>query len=41
MQTAHIFNNGNSQAVRQPKEFLFDEDEVIIKKVGEMVIQAP
>ncbi len=41
MQTARIFNNGNSQAVRLPKEFRFDEDEVIIKKVGDMVILLP
>jgi antitoxin VapB len=41
MQTARIFNNGNSQAVRFPKEFRFDEDEVIIKKVGDMVILLP
>jgi antitoxin VapB len=41
MQTARIFNNGNSQAVRLPKEFRFDEDEVVIKKVGDMVILLP
>ena len=41
MQTARIFNNGNSQAVRLPKEFRFDEDEVIIKKVGDMAILLP
>ena len=41
MQTARIFNNGNSQAVRLPKEYRFDEDEVIIKKVGDMVILLP
>ena len=41
MQTARIFNNGNSQAVRLPKGFRFDEDEVIIKKVGDMVILLP
>jgi len=41
MQTARIFNSGNSQAVRLPKEFRFDEDEVIIKKVGDMVILLP
>jgi antitoxin VapB len=41
MQTARIFNNGNSQAVRLPKEFRFDEDEVIIKKIGDMVILMP
>ena len=41
MQTARIFNNGNSQAVRLPKEFRFDEDEVVIKKIGDMVILLP
>ena len=41
MQTARIFNNGNSQAVRLPKNFRFDEDEVIIKKLGDMVILLP
>jgi antitoxin VapB len=41
MQTARIFNNGNSQAVRLPKELRFDEDEVIIKKIGDMVILLP
>ena len=41
MQTARIFNNGNSQAVRLPKEFRFEEDEVIIKRIGDMVILLP
>ena len=41
MQTARIFNNGNSQAVRLPKEFRFDEDEVVIKKIDDMVILLP
>jgi antitoxin VapB len=41
MQTARIFNNGNSQDVRLPKGFRFDEDDVIIKKVGDMVILLP
>lgn len=41
MQTARIFNNGNSQAVRLPKEFRFDEDEVVIKKIGDIVILLP
>jgi virulence-associated protein VagC len=41
MQTARIFTNGNSQAVRLPKEFRFDDDEVIIKKVGNAVILLP
>jgi antitoxin VapB len=41
MQTARIFNNGNSQAVRLPKEFRFDEEEVVIKKIGDIVILLP
>ena len=41
MQTAHIFNDGNSQAVRLPKVFRFDEDVVIIKKIVDMVILLP
>ena len=41
MQTARIFNNGNSQAVRLPKNFRFNEDEVVIKKLGDMVILLP
>ena len=41
MQTARIFTNGNSQAVRLPKEFRFEDDEVVIKKVGGMVILLP
>ena len=32
MKTAKIFQHGNSQAVRLPKEFRFDEDEVVIKR---------
>ncbi len=34
MTTAKIFKNGGSQAVRLPKEFQFDEDEVCIKRVS-------
>jgi len=41
MQTARIFSNGNSQAVRLPKEFRFEEDEVIIKKIGDIVVLLP
>jgi antitoxin VapB len=37
MQTAKVFQNGRSQAVRLPKEFRFDCDEVGIQKVGGMV----
>ncbi len=41
MQTARLFNNGNSQAVRLPKEYRFNDDEVIIKKVGSAVLLIP
>jgi antitoxin VapB len=36
--TAKIFKNGNSQAVRLPKSFQFDVDEVEILRRGEEVI---
>ena len=39
--TAKIFRNGASQAVRLPKEFRFDADEVCIKRVGSAVILFP
>ena len=32
MQTAKIFKNGRSQAVRLPAEFRFEGDEVIIRR---------
>lgn len=41
MQTAKIFLNGRSQAVRLPKEFRFSADDVFIKKIGKMVILFP
>lgn len=40
-QTAKIFMNGRSQAVRLPKEFRFDVDEVFITKEGEKIILSP
>ena len=40
--TAKIFQNGQSQAVRLPKEFRFNgESEVRIARVGEFVILSP
>jgi antitoxin VapB len=41
MNKAKLFKNGRSQAVRLPKEFRFDGDEVFIKKVGDAVILIP
>ena len=36
--TAKIFMNGRSQAVRLPKEYRFDTDEVYITKQGDNII---
>ncbi len=37
-QIAKIFMNGRSQAVRLPKEYRFDTDEVYITKQGKNII---
>ena len=41
MQTARLFVNGRSQAVRLPKEYQFRGDIVYVKKIGEAVILVP
>ena len=41
MQTAKLFLNGRSQAVRLPKEYQFTGNDVYIKRVGEAVILFP
>ena len=41
MQSAKLFLNGRSQAVRLPKEFQFSGDDVLIQKVGDAVILLP
>jgi len=41
METAKIFPNGGSQAVRLPKEYRFDEEEVCVARLGPMVILFP
>ena len=38
---AKLFANGRSQAVRLPKEFRFEGDEVFIEKKGDAVILTP
>ena len=38
MLTAKLFQNGQSQAVRLPKDFRFEGDEVGIKKIGGLVL---
>jgi len=40
-QTAKVFMTNRSQAVRLPKEFQFDTDEVYIHREGEKVILSP
>ena len=41
MEMAKIFRNGKSQAVRLPKKFRFEGDEVYIKKIGDTVVLIP
>jgi antitoxin VapB len=38
---AKLFKHGGSQAVRLPKEFRFEGDEVEIRKDGERVVLGP
>ncbi len=41
METAKIFENGRSQAVRLPKQIRFTGNEVFIKQVGKSVMLIP
>jgi antitoxin VapB len=41
MQTAKLFNNGRSQAVRLPKELRFSGEDVFVRKIGNMVVLLP
>ena len=41
MDIAKIFKNGRSQAVRLPKEYRIDNDEVYIKKFEDIVMLIP
>ena len=41
MKTAKLFKNGQSQAVRLPKEFRMTGSEVYIKKQGEAIVLLP
>jgi antitoxin VapB len=38
---AKVFKNGRSQAVRIPKEFRLDVDEVLIERKGKQIILTP
>lgn len=39
--TAKVFENGRSQAIRLPKECRFTSDEVMVNKIGDIVILLP
>lgn len=41
MKTARLFRNGQSQAVRLPKEFRFEGEFVYVKRSGHAVILLP
>jgi len=41
MQTARLFVNGKSQAVKLPKEYKFRGENVYVQKIGEAVILVP
>ena len=41
MMTAKVFKNGRSQAIRLPKECRFSSDEVVVNKIGDVVILLP
>ena len=41
MKTAKIFKNGQSQAIRLPKEFRFEGDSVYINRLGNYVVLIP
>ena len=41
MKTAKLFKNGQSQAVRLPKEFRMAGSEVYIKRQGEAIVLLP
>ena len=41
MMTAKVLKNGRSQAIRLPKECQFSSDEVVVNKIGDIVILLP
>ena len=41
MNTAKIFENGRSQAVRLPKEYRLKDSDVFIKKVDDVIMLIP
>jgi antitoxin VapB len=41
MQTTRVFKSGNSQAIRIPKEYQFEGEELFINKIGNTIILFP
>ena len=41
METAKIFTNGGSQAVRLPRSCRFQEEEVLVNRIGNVVLLMP
>lgn len=41
METVKVFANGKSQAVRLPKKFRFDAEEVLAQRIGHAVVLVP
>lgn len=41
MEVAKIFETGRSQAVRLPKKFRFDTSEVLVQRIGDVVMLTP
>lgn len=41
MTTAKVFRNGRSQAIRLPKEFRVDTDEVYLRRTPEGILMIP
>lgn len=41
MKTAKLFQNGQSQAVRLPKELRFEDEHVYVKRSGNTVVLIP
>lgn len=41
MEYAKVFTNGGSQAIRLPKSCRFDQDEVLVNRIGSAVILLP
>ena len=41
MKVAKIFENGRSQAVRLPKEYRFNVNEVNVNRVGDIIMPIP